>query len=185
MSTDVKAKPLGSAVVPKAEPQDAKIKVPVLQYVTSQYITTIKLFVESTGGEVGGSDKDTTVELRGRITATPMNGESEEKTIKWYLKQNTPYKENKGLGKLLGQLEVTTTFVPPRFTGVLYEEGRRKEGDKGFAPDRYFTNFTVDWSNAKLEWADGRAWYTTQTINSGEDKDKGFVGHLWWQVVKK
>jgi len=77
--------------------------------------------------------------------------------------ENTDFSgEGGGLGRLVGEASIVTKGAPALFTGILWEEG---------GGDRYFAIATVDWNKDPEDWAAGREWYFTQSLEN-------FIGHV-------
>jgi len=169
------AKPIAFASVPEKPVSAERAHVAKdAKAVFQSFKTTIRLYVQMTGAELG-LFSGTSDEIRGNITATPAFGSTETRYVNVDLPEKTNFAgENGGLGRMVAELTKTTIFVPPNFSGVLYEEGNMTTGN------RFFTNFSVDWNTAPPEWADGRWWYSTQTVSN----DANYIGHLWWQVTQ-
>jgi glucan phosphorylase len=124
------------------------------------YRTTVRLYMQQSGPERAW--RGSTVEIQGRINFY-NNSNS------YYIEtpENTNFSgEGGGLGRLVGEASIVTKGAPALFTGILWEEG---------GGDRYFAIATVDWNKDPEDWADGREWYFTQSLEN-------FIGHVAWQV---
>ncbi|MCJ1256402.1 hypothetical protein MMC24_004223 [Lignoscripta atroalba] len=133
---------------------------------TYLFNTRIKLFVLSTGGDPGSR-----CEIRGKLTTN--SGISKDVSLDLPVKSNF-VGENNGLGRLVVEIDKISASTPATFEARLYEEGNI------VTPDRVFVGRTVNWNTTDYpEWYNAKV-YLEQSQNSA---DKGYVGHLWWQVT--
>lgn len=142
--------------------QSAKLKTVAPTTFSGNYITTVRLYMQQSGPEPW--PHGSTVEINGRINFY-------NRSNSYYIEtpENTNYSaEGGGLGRLVGEASIFTKGAPALFTGILWEDG---------PGERYFTIATVDWNTMPEEWADGREWYYTQSLEN-------FVGHLAWRVSR-